>query len=155
MAKGKELDLEQVIANLVKSDLRYTAEAYYFVYEALQYGQTALGLGGSAPERQEPAAPAKPPGKGKAAARVERHLTGQQLCVAIRQFAWQQFGFLAKTVFNRWGVRATGDFGEIVYNLIGVKCMGKSPEDRRADFDNVYDFDEGLVGAYVIAPPKP
>lgn len=169
MAKGKEIDMEKAIAQLAKTDRRYSIEAYYFVYEALHYGQTALGLGTPSPSDKEPSNPSKPlekpagkspgksSGKGKATAaeRVERHLTGQQLCEAIRQFAWHQFGFMAKSVFDNWGVHKTGDFGEIVYNLIGVKCMGKSPEDRREDFDDVYDFEEGLVQAYKISPPKP
>ena len=162
MAIGKEIDMEQAIAQLARTDRRYAIEAYYFVYEALHFGQTALGLGAAPPSEGEASA-AKPagkpggktPGKGKAAAqRVERHLTGQQLCEAIRQFAWQQYGFMAKSVFNHWGVRKTGDFGEIVYNLISVKCMGKSPDDRQEDFNDVYDFDEGLVQSYKISPPK-
>ena len=32
----------------------------------------------------------------------ERHLTGQQLCEAIRLFALNQFGYMAKVVLNNW-----------------------------------------------------
>ena len=56
----------------------------------------------------------------------ERHITGQQLCEAIRKYALEQYGFMAKTVLNSWGVFSTGDFGEIVYNLIRIKHMKRS-----------------------------
>lgn len=75
----------------------------------------------------------------------ERHLTGQILCQAIRQYASQQYGLLAKVVLNSWGIHTTGDFGEIVYNLIGIGMMRKSRSDRREDFDDQYDFDEAFV----------
>lgn len=70
----------------------------------------------------------------------EHHITGQQLCEAIRQYALEQFGFMSKTVLNNWGVHSTSDFGEIVYNLIRIRHMKKSTNDRREDFDEVYDF---------------
>lgn len=75
----------------------------------------------------------------------ERHLTGQVLCQAIREYALQQYGLLAKTVLNSWGIYTTGDFGEIVYNLIGIGMMRKSKSDRREDFDDQYDFEDAFV----------
>ncbi len=35
---------------------------------------------------------------------------------------------MALTVLNNWGVHRTGDFGEIVYNLIRIKHMKKSDQ---------------------------
>ncbi len=52
----------------------------------------------------------------------------------------EQFGFLAPRVLANWGVHSTGDFGEIVYNLIRIDQMRKSESDRREDFDDVFDF---------------
>ena len=57
----------------------------------------------------------------------ERHITGQQLCEASRQLALEQYGMMAKVVLNSWGVHTTGDLGEIVYNLIRMEQMSKSP----------------------------
>ena len=74
----------------------------------------------------------------------ERHITGQQLCEAIRQYAIQQYGMLSKNVLNEWGVHNTSDFGEIVFNLIDIGQMKKTANDRREDFDNVFNFDDGL-----------
>ena len=83
-----------------------------------------------------------------------RHLTGQELCEAMRVFALEQFGMLAKCVLNSWGVKSTSDIGEIVYNLIQIGEMRKTPADRREDFDDVFDFDEGLVKSFKITAPR-
>jgi uncharacterized repeat protein (TIGR04138 family) len=84
----------------------------------------------------------------------DRHLTGQQLCEAIRLYASEQFGYMAKCVLNSWGVRQTGDFGEIVFNLIRVEQMRKTPQDKREDFDDNFDFDEAFVAGYRITLPE-
>jgi uncharacterized repeat protein (TIGR04138 family) len=70
----------------------------------------------------------------------QRHVTGQELCEAIRRYALDQYGMMALTVLNSWGIRSTGDFGEIVFNLIRIGRMRKTKHDRREDFENVYDF---------------
>ena len=68
-----------------------------------------------------------------------------------RLYAAELYGLMAKVVLNSWGVKTTGDFGEIVYKLIEVGEMTKSKTDRREDFDDVYDFQEALVRDFVIA----
>ncbi|MFK7736794.1 MAG: Minf_1886 family protein [Pirellulaceae bacterium] len=109
------------IVELLQQDQRFHIEAYQFVREALAYAQEVMKL----------------PGEGEEG---EHHITGQQLCEAIRQYALEQFGYMSKTVLNSWGVHATGDFGEIVYNLIKIKHMKKSDSDKREDFNDVFDF---------------
>ena len=120
------------IIQLLEHDQRYRLEAYRFVREALQYAQEVL----------------KMPNDSESGSR--RHLTGQQLCEAIRQFANEQYGYMSKLVFNSWGVHTTSDFGEIVYNLIRIKEMKKSKTDKRSDFDNVYDFDEAFQPVFEL-----
>ncbi len=83
----------------------------------------------------------------------ERHLTGQELSEAIRQYAIDQYGFLAKQVLNSWGLHTTGDFGEVVYNLIRVGLMKKSSEDRREDFDDCFDFEQAFVKKFRFVKP--
>ncbi len=48
------------------------------------------------------------------------------MCEAIRLYALEQYGYMAKTVLNSWGVHNTGDFGEIVFNLIRIEQMKKT-----------------------------
>jgi len=81
-----------------------------------------------------------------------RHLSGQELCEALRKFALHQYGLLAKSVLEQWGIRSTSDFGSIVYNMIDIGLMRKSPEDRREHFDHCYDFQEAFVEQFEIQP---
>jgi uncharacterized repeat protein (TIGR04138 family) len=142
------LDPSHPIAKLLKEDRRYKIDAYAFVFEALNYAHTQLGMGTerTADAEEEPE---ESPQK-----EAERHLTGQQLCEAIRQYALEQYGYMAQCVLNSWGVKGTSDFGEIVFNLIGIGQMRKTTDDRREDFDNVFDFDTGLKQSFKITPPE-
>jgi len=79
-----------------------------------------------------------------------RHLTGQQLCEALRRFAVHQYGFMAKVVLAEWGIRETADFGNIVYNMINIGLMKKSAEDKRSHFDHVFDFDDAFEAQFQI-----
>ena len=99
------------------------------------------------PSRKRPRA-----AKGKFAS--SSHVTGQELCEAIRRYALEQYGYMAKTVLNNWGLHNTGDFGEIVFNLIRIEQMRKTPADTRADFDNVYDFDAAFRQGFKIVLPE-
>ncbi|MDP1561154.1 MAG: hypothetical protein Q8M16_07135 [Pirellulaceae bacterium] len=74
-----------------------------------------------------------------------RHLSGQELCEALRQYALQQYGYMAASVLAQWGITATQDFGSIVYNLIDIGLMRKSTEDRQEHFSDVYDFQSVFV----------
>ena len=130
------------LLELLQKDDRFRLEAYQFVRESLDYAQGVLGM-----------SPSKPVGPGKEPP-PEAHLTGQQLCHAIRQYALDQYGYMAKWVLGSWGVHSTSDLGEIVYNLISISLMKKSASDRREDFDDVYDFDAAFVQQFEIKPPE-
>ena len=127
---------------LLREDRRYKLEAYQFVRESLSYAHEVLDLG----------EPGEKPAKGEATSH-ERHLSGQQLCHAIRRYALEQYGLMAKLVLNSWGVNATSDFGEIVYNLIQINVMKKSSSDHREDFNDVYDFDQAFREEFEISMP--
>ena len=77
-----------------------------------------------------------------------RHITGRELLEGIRDYALEQFGALARTVLNYWGIFKTEDFGRIVFALVDVGVLRKQPEDKIEDFRDVYDFkkafDQGL-----------
>ena len=140
-------DLRDPLAEMLKKDRRYKREAYLFVFESLRFAHEVLELGeeqSSEPMAELPEEPEKTP---------ERHISGQELCEAIRQYALHLYGYMAKTVLNSWGLHSTGDFGEIVFNLIRAKQMRKTPQDTRADFDDVYGFDEAFCKNFQIQPP--
>jgi uncharacterized repeat protein (TIGR04138 family) len=127
------------LIKLLCEDRRYKLEAYQFVRSGLEYAQEVLELG-----RHEETT------VGDGEVRQVRHVTGQDLCHALKSYAHDQYGFMARLVLKDWGIVSTSDFGEIVYNLIKIGEMTRSPEDRREDFDQVFDFDQALVGEFVI-----
>ena len=152
MARVKTADIPPLV-KLLCEDRRYKLEGYQFVRTGLTYAQEVLGLG----EEVAGPHPRKAAAKHRAsdddeesAPRRPRHVSGQELCHALKQLALDQFGLMAKLVLAGWGIRATSDFGEIVYNLIRIGEMSKSNGDRREDFDDVYDFDQALVREFAI-----
>jgi uncharacterized repeat protein (TIGR04138 family) len=147
------IDPRHPIAKLARKDGRYHVDAYAFVFDALAYAHNVLGLGAERPTERR-AAKVREESSRSGGGESERHLTGQELCEAIRLFSLDQYGYLAKCVLNSWGVRRTSDFGEIVFNLIEAGQMKKTPSDRREDFDDVFDFDEKLVQSYRITMPE-
>ncbi len=139
------LDPSHPIVELLRKDGRYALDAYAFVFEALHFAQNVLEMGTECPTERAEASEEESP---------QRHVTGQELCEAVRRLALEQYGYMAKTVLNSWGVHRTGDFGEIVYNLIGIGQMHKTPDDRREDFDDVYDFDVAFQQEFKIQPAE-
>ena len=118
-----EVSFEEALAKIQAKDPRYHRDAYLFVREALDHTQKTIGK--------------------DARGRI-RHVTGQELLAGIREFALQQFGPMAKTVLEEWGVRCCQDFGEIVFNMVEVGWLAKTDKDSRADFEGGYDFDEAF-----------
>ena len=114
--------------NLLASDKRYDAEAYNFIYEALDWTLKNVV---------------------KAEGRGNQHVTGRELLEGIRQYAIEQYGCLARTVFESWGVRSTADFGNMVFNLVRHNLLGASKDDSPQDFANGYDFIEAFVKPFV------
>lgn len=111
-------DFERDLMSLVRSDPRYPRQAYYFIYEALDYTQGLLDRPG--------------------------HVSGKELSEGIRAMALDQFGMMARTVLESWGIKSTADFGELVFNLIENGLLRKTPDDSREDFHNVYNFAEAF-----------
>ena len=75
----------------------------------------------------------------------ERHVSGAQLCLGLRDHAIKEYGLLARTVLASWNIHSTNDFGRIVFAMVDAELMRKSDDDRIVDFDNVFDFDEAFA----------
>jgi uncharacterized repeat protein (TIGR04138 family) len=128
-----EISFEEALAKILAKDPRYQREAYFFVREALDHTQKTVGK--------------------DARGRI-RHVTGQELLGGIRDFALQQFGPMARTVLEEWGVHCCADFGEIVFNMIEVDWLAKTEKDSRADFADGYDFDEAFCKPFLPRSKK-
>jgi len=108
----------ETISQIVCKDGRYAAQAYYFIFDALDYTIQRM--------------------------RKMRHVTGRELLEGIRLYATERFGFLARTVLAEWGVYSTGDLGEIVFGLVSAGLLSRTEKDTRDDFEDVYDFEEAF-----------
>ena len=130
----------QCLEEMVRRDPRYAYEAYEFVFAALAHTQKLL-------DRVPQPSPEESCEMEEV---VEHHVSGPELLDGIRDLALREFGLMARTVFRMWGINRTGDFGEIVFNLIEANLMSKTDRDDRGDFVDVYDLDEELVHNYRI-----
>jgi len=112
------MDFYAKISQITQRDSRYKADAYEFVMQALWLTQKKLNRTG--------------------------HVSGPELLSGIREFGLEQYGPMARAVFQHWGISNTGDFGRVVFNMISDGVMGKSESDSLDDFKDVYDFKEAL-----------
>jgi uncharacterized repeat protein (TIGR04138 family) len=119
----QEVNFNEVLEKLLAQDPRFAADAYHFTREALDYTQKLIS-------REN---------KGNV-----RHVTGQELLDGIRQFALQQYGPMAVTVLEEWGVNNCRDFGDIVFNMVENGLLAKTEKDTRDDFQNGYDFTDAF-----------
>ena len=99
----------EAVARICARDGRYAPEAFIFLNEGLL--QTLKQV----QEKEK-----KP-----------RQISGAELAAGLRKHALAQFGPLALTVLNRWGVRTTRDFGEIVF-LRGMNDATRRIHDQSA-----------------------
>jgi uncharacterized repeat protein (TIGR04138 family) len=73
-----------------------------------------------------------------------RHVSGQQLCIGLRDYAIERYGLLAPTVLRTWNISRTDDFGRIVFAMIEHGLLSKTAHDTLEDFRAVFDFDEAF-----------
>ncbi|NQV04065.1 MAG: hypothetical protein HQ532_01060 [Candidatus Omnitrophica bacterium] len=111
-----------MLMELINKDKRYGPESYSFVLAALGFTRKSLKRKG--------------------------HISGQELLEGIREYALEQFGPMARTVLERWGITTTGDFGEIVFNMLDAGLLGKSEKDSKEDFSNIFDFKAAFDKSY-------
>ena len=74
----------------------------------------------------------------------KRHVSGQDLCQAMRNLAIERWGMLAKAVLADWNIHCTLDFGKIVYAMIENQLMQRTEDDSLEDFRDVFDFDQAF-----------
>ena len=138
----QQVNFDEVLEKIVAVDKRYHRDAYIFVREALDHTQKIANRSKKTPAHIAP-----------------RHVSGQELLGGIRDFALQQFGPMALTLLNEWGVTRCEDFGELVFNMVENRLLGKTDEDTRDDFKGGYDFvaafKQPFLPASKITPAEP
>lgn len=135
------MQFEQSVVSIIKRDKRFDPHAYFFLKEALDFTLKRIAdeNGGHA-----------------------RHVSGPELLAGFRDFALDQFGPMAATLMEEWGVQKCQDVGDMVFHLIEEQVFGKQESDKREDFSEVFDFKKSLVMPFLPrrvadeqeAPPK-
>jgi uncharacterized repeat protein (TIGR04138 family) len=105
---------------------RYDEQAYLFVLSALEYSQSRL--------------------------ESRRHITAAELAASCRELALERFGLMSRVVLERWGIRGTSDFGEIVFTLVDLGFLVAQPTDTRDEFADLYDFESAFDRDYPWNP---
>jgi uncharacterized repeat protein (TIGR04138 family) len=113
----------------------YPLEAYEFVQQGLSY--TVQKIHGPLSE-----------------AGTDHHVSGQELCFGLRDFALEKWGMLAGLVLRRWSITSTLDFGRIVFTLVDYGMLRKTDEDSLEDFRGVFDFRLVFESGYRIPLTK-
>ena len=131
-----DLDFNEIVSLICKEDARFDRKAYSFIREGLDFAVKDLKKREAERSRQS------------------LHVSGAELLVGIRTFALEQYGPLAITVLNSWGITRCMDFGELVFNLIEYNVFSKTDNDRRKDFTEVYTFEDAFVKPFLPQNPR-
>ncbi|MDA0328475.1 MAG: hypothetical protein O2958_05650 [Gemmatimonadetes bacterium] len=73
-----------------------------------------------------------------------RHISGRELTEGVRELALGQYGPLARTVLEHWGIHETEDVGRIVFAMVEQGILIKQEGDQPEDFVDVFDFEEAF-----------
>lgn len=112
-----------VLAQIRATESHYDERAYLFVLASIEFLQTKL--------------PAR------------RHVTAAEVSEACRDFALEQYGLMARSVLDHWGVHRTEDIGRIVYALVEIGLLVTQSTDREEEFAGVFSFDDAFGTSYV------
>jgi uncharacterized repeat protein (TIGR04138 family) len=133
MPPGGQIQAHALLRRAAENVGVYPLEAYEFVHKGVAH--TVQQIHG--PLRGAQA------GKSK-----NRHVTGQQLCWGLRNYAHGLWGMMATTVLTKWGITCTLDFGRIVFGLVEHQVLCITEQDRLDDFRNVFEFKTAFAADY-------
>jgi uncharacterized repeat protein (TIGR04138 family) len=122
----EKISYDDAVEEIASRDDRFDVGGYVFLRETLDYTIRMVR-----PTKKDP--------------KSGGHVSGQQLLEGFRRCAVKNFGPMAITVLDEWGIRSTDDVGDMVFNLIEAEVFGKTDNDSKQDFASVYDFNEVFV----------
>ena len=117
------LSFDDAVKKIRLTETRFSLPAYEFVRRSLDHALQRLGRA----DQKKPA-----------------HVRGEELLESFRALALQEFGPMAKTVLNDWGISTCTEVGEIVFRLVQHGILGKSETDKIDDFQEIYTFREAF-----------
>lgn len=117
---------DDVLGRLEERNPRFQGKAYLFLLSALHSVMEGLD--------------------------APRHISGRELAEGVRDLALAQYGPMARTVLEHWGIHRTDDLGDIVFALVECGILIKQDEDDHTDFQDVFDFEEAFEENYPWQP---
>lgn len=115
---------QEAVEAVSRDDKRYHAEAYLFLRDSLE----------ATLKRRK-----------KATKESGGHVAAVELLEGFRLHALGEFGPMAMTVLDYWGVRCSEDVGHMVFNLVQAGVFGKTDEDSIESFAGGFDFHSAFV----------
>lgn len=117
------VQFEESVLSILSRESRYDGHAYFFLKDSLDFTLKRV--------MEETG------GKG-------RHVSGKELLEGFRDLALDQFGPMAATLMDEWGVKDCRDVGNMVFQLIEEQVFGRQESDKPEDFEGVFDFRKAL-----------
>ena len=118
---------QEAVDKICREDTRYQAEAYAFLRDSLEVTM----------KRRK-----------KTRKESGSHVGAEELLDGFRLHALDEFGPMSLMVLDYWGLRATEDVGNMVFNLVNAQVFGKTDEDTIESFRDVFDFAEVFVSPF-------
>ena len=121
---------EHAVASILEKENRFQAGAYFMVREALDFTVERLSRETNG---------------------EKRHVSGKELLQGFRDYVIQEYGPMAATLLDDWGITQCRHVGEIVFLFIENGVFGKQDSDTLNDFDEVYTFEEAFTAPFKAA----
>lgn len=118
---------QEAVEKICREDNRYQPEAYSFLRDSLE----------ATMKRRK-----------KTKKESGSHVGAEELLDGFRLHALDEFGPMSLMVLDYWGVRASEDVGNMVFNLVNAEVFGKTDEDTIESFRDVFDFNEVFVSPF-------
>jgi len=122
------MHFDQSVRNILKKDSRFQKEAYEFLKQALDHTV-------SEHEKSNP--------------NQDQHVTAAELLIGFRDLALKEYGPMASTLLDEWGITTCQHIGDMVFLLIEEGMFGKQDSDSHSDFTEIYDFNTTFIQPFL------
>lgn len=119
------IHFDESLESILKRERRYDPQAYFFLRDALDFTLRRV-------EEMR---------KAEGGGARNRHVSGRELLEGFRDCALEEFGPMAATLMEEWGVRRCEDVGNMVFQMIEEQVFGRQDSDSPEDFREIFDFD--------------
>ena len=117
---------EDAVNGILRQHDEYAADAYDFLRQAMDMAMRQF-------KKEE----------------NNRHLTAEELYMGVCSLALEEFGPMARSVLQYWGIEDGKDIGQIVFYLIEAGVFGKQEDDSIEQFYRLPKLENLLDAPYM------